>query len=234
MLFVEKLTEMLHQSIQWSGGSEDAVQLHEQLTALQTLSRTGVVDLQAACPKGACVFLGCHPVVRTTSNPECRNRERQDEMPRRPSKSAETLESHELSKLKQTAAGNLKRNKSRTAALAERLTAFQNFWHAPQSEAERKLPQASRKESMQSNEKEKTENPNPTGESHGPKRKNTMPTIDEQPEECTSTTDDDVGWDSEGSLDDFGAMEFSEVPEDLPAVAPPVAGVVKSTPQRRG
>eukprot|EP00435_Cladocopium_sp_Y103_P022604 s3850_g5.t1 len=203
---LQKVMEMLEKSMEWSGGSKDAKQLYQKLRGLQTLSRTGVADIQPA-PK-ACLFLGTeNPVGRTSSDPESRQRARQDAMcspPSRSAKSAEALAIHE--------------QRSLDADISV-------FGDATKEQRSQQDVRQNRSQDVQ------VSKPNRTGSKD---KKQTMPTIDEQPDEPPSTTDDsDGGAESEGSSNDSGAMDFAEVPDDLPAVAPPVAGVVKSTPTQR-
>lgn len=221
---LQKLLEMLEKSIEWSGGSKDAEQLHQKLRGLQTLSRTGVADIQPA-PK-ACLFLGTeNPVGRASSDPESQ-RARQDAMCSPPSRSCKSAEAliHEQSQLQQTSVMGTDEREARKARAwrqSKLVANFRKLWHSQQAT----------KDVRQNTHDVQALKPNRTGSK---KKKQTMPTIDEQPDEPPSTTDDsDGGAESEGSSNDFGAMDFAEVPDDLPAVAPPVAGVVKSTPTQR-
>lgn len=226
---LQKLVEMLETSIQWSGGSKGAEQLHQKLIGLQTLSRTGVADLQPAAK--ACLFLGTeNPVAGTSSEPE-RQRARQDAMcspPKRSSKSAEVLAIQEQS-LQQTVMGTDEREarNARGWRQSKLVANFRKLWHSQATKATKATKEQERQNQTHDVQEMK---PNRAGS----KKKQTMPTIDEQPDEPPSTTDDsDGGAESEGSSNDFGAMDFAEVPDDLPPVAPPVAGVVKSTPTQR-
>lgn len=219
------LQKLLEKSIEWSGGSKDAEQLHQKLRGLQTLSRTGVADIQPA-PK-ACLFLGTeNPVGRASSDPES-ERARQDAMCSPPSRSCKSAEAliHEHSQLQQTSVMGTDEREARKARAwrqSKLVANFRKLWHSQQAT----------KDVRQNTHDVQALKPNQTGSKK--KKKQTMPTIDEQPDEPPSTTDDsDGGAESEGSSNDFGAMDFAEVPDDLPAVAPPVAGVVKSTPTQR-
>jgi len=223
---LDQVRQLLQSCMKFSGGSKDAEQIHQKLQGLQTLSRTGVANLHPA-PK-TCLFLGNEaPVRRTNSDPERSKRER-CVPPTRSAKSEETLTAHEQSTLMGgLGPGTAKETKSARSAHRSKLVAsLRKLWNA---EMERRK-ESERKRSQQSHSQECRKEKVVTTEDliWKPSISNQLlPTIDEQPEGSPSTTDYSDGDESEGS-DDFA--DFAEVPEDLPALAPPIAGVVNHTP----